>query len=120
MNPAIARRRHAKAATAHNGGDHSHTHQHGGHEINVGQKERQFSLIGGGILAAYGLLRGSISGLALAAVGGALAWRGYSGHCEVYHLLGHSTADSESGQELSQRTRQNAGRGQSVTADVPL
>jgi len=96
MNPAIARRRHAKAAAAHNQVGESQARQHGHHEINVGQNERQISLIGGGILAVCGLLRGSVSGLALAALGGALAWRGYSGHCEVYHILGHSTAEADS------------------------
>jgi len=53
------------------------------------------SMIGGTVLAAYGLLRGSFSGLALAAIGGALIWRGHTGHCEMYHMLGHSSASPE-------------------------
>jgi hypothetical protein len=120
MNPAIARRRHAKAAAARTHETGFHEHQHGSREINVGQTERQLSLIGGGILAAYGLFRGSLSGLALAALGGALAWRGYSSHCDVYHLLGHSSADEERGEGGFQNQQQHAGRGRSVTADVPL
>jgi len=67
--------------------------QHG--QINVGEFERQMSMIGGTVLAAYGLLRGSFSGLALAAIGGALIWRGHTGHCEMYHMLGHSSASAE-------------------------
>lgn len=65
--------------------------QHG--TINVGEFERQISMIGGTLLAGYGLLRGRLSGLALAAIGGALIWRGHTGHCEMYHMLGHSSAE---------------------------
>src|ERR1044071_550082 len=92
MNPAIARKRHAKAASMqeHHNGDRR---QQAEHRTNVGENERQISMIGGGVLAAYGLLRGSLSGLALAALGGALLWRGYTGHCEMYHALGYSTAE---------------------------
>lgn len=62
--------------------------------VNVGDMERQASLIGGGVLAVCGLLRGSMSGLALAALGGALIWRGHTGHCEMYHALGVNSAES--------------------------
>jgi hypothetical protein len=72
----------------------SRAHDHSGHsEINVGELERQFSLIGGTVLAVCGLMRGSLSGLALATLGGALIWRGHTGHCEMYHALGHSCAE---------------------------
>lgn len=97
MNPAIARKRRAKAQAmenTHRKHDHPHS-QDGGQEINVGQMERQASMFGGGLLAAYGLTRGSLTGLALAAIGGALLWRGYTGHCQMYQMLGHSTADKE-------------------------
>src|SRR5262245_23628119 len=59
---------------------------------NVGDIERWASVLGGGALTAYGLSRGSLSGLALALVGGGLAYRGLSGHCPVYGTLGLSTA----------------------------
>ena len=67
--------------------------QHG--TINVGEFERQISMIGGTVLAGYGLLRGRFTGLALAAIGGALIWRGHTGHCEMYHMLGHSSAGAD-------------------------
>jgi DUF2892 family protein len=109
MNPAIARRRHAKAAAkTHNGNGHST----GGHQsINVGDMERQFSMIGGTALAVYGLLHRSFTGLALAVIGGALIWRGHTGHCEMYHMLGHSSAgESHSFTGQSPNTqRQSAG-----------
>ena len=105
MNPNIARRRHEKAARAQQANDqhHANGHGHSGHaKINVGEAERQLSLLGGSVLAVCGLLRGSLSGLALAAIGGALIWRGHTGHCEMYHMLGHSTAEQDESRSRSQ------------------
>jgi len=61
--------------------------------INIGEAERQASMIGGTVLAVCGLLRGSLSGIALAAIGGALIYRGHTGHCQFYAALNHSSAD---------------------------
>ena len=55
-------------------------------------------MIGGTALAVYGLLRPSLSGLALAAIGGALIWRGHTGHCDVYQKLGYSSAENATGE----------------------
>jgi uncharacterized membrane protein len=60
--------------------------------INVGDMERIGSGVLGGGLALYGLSRGSVGGLALAAVGGALVYRAVTGKCQVYKALGISTA----------------------------
>lgn len=62
--------------------------------INVGETERMASLLAGGALALVGLTRGSLSGLGLAAIGGALAYRGMTGHCSLYGALGMSTAEA--------------------------
>jgi uncharacterized membrane protein len=62
--------------------------------VNVGTTERLLSLLGGGVLAAWGLSRRNTSGLLLAGVGAALAYRGASGHCDVYQALRLSSADS--------------------------
>ena len=59
---------------------------------NVSDPERWISVIGGSAIAAYGLKMRSIPGLVLSAVGGALVWRGATGHCAVYESLGLSTA----------------------------
>jgi len=56
--------------------------------INVGEGERLASMLAGGALAVYGLGRRSLGGLALAALGGALAYRGITGHCDAYEKLG--------------------------------
>lgn len=63
--------------------------------VNVGGSERWISLLGGGVLAAYGLTRGTTSGLLVGLAGAALAYRGYSGHCSVYQSLGMSTAERD-------------------------
>jgi uncharacterized membrane protein len=62
-------------------------------QTNVGQTERLISAIGGGALALYGLTRGSLGGVALAVVGGALVQRGVSGHCSVYDAMNVSTSE---------------------------
>lgn len=66
--------------------------------INVGETERTISLIAGGVLAALGLTRGSVSGLGLAALGGALLHRGSTGHCMGYSLLGINTSEKHGDQ----------------------
>ena len=60
---------------------------------NISDPERWISVIGGSAIAAYGLKMRSIPGLVLSAVGGALVWRGATGHCNVYESLGISTAE---------------------------
>jgi uncharacterized membrane protein len=63
--------------------------------INVSQPERWVSGIGGGLLAAYGLTRRSMGGFALAVLGGALVYRGASGHSSLYQALGVNTAAND-------------------------
>lgn len=60
---------------------------------NVGSRERWASGLGGGALALWGLRRASLPGLAVAAVGAALAWRGLGGSCALYRALGIDRAD---------------------------
>jgi uncharacterized membrane protein len=62
--------------------------------INVGMTERLLSVLAGGVLAGFGLSRKSTSGLLLAGLGGALVYRGTTGHCDVYQALRLSSADS--------------------------
>ncbi len=63
---------------------------------NVGETERWASMIGGGALALYGLTRGTLGGVTLALFGGALLYRGVSGHCNLYEAVGFNTADRAS------------------------
>jgi len=64
------------------------------HRVNVGETERLASVMGGSVLALLGLMRGGLTGSALAIGGGALVYRGITGHCEAYHALGVDTTDS--------------------------
>ena len=67
----------------------------GGGGTNVGRTERIASMAGGGLLAAYGLKRGGLGGILLAAGAVALVQRGVTGHCSVYQSLGVNTAGDE-------------------------
>ena len=86
--------------------------------VNVGDGERWLSAAGGAALGLFGLSRGSLGGLALAAAGGALVYRGLSGHCDVYQALDVSTAAPR-----GRTTSIAAGRGvkveQSLTINRP-
>jgi uncharacterized membrane protein len=69
-------------------------------DINVGETERLASVIGGGMLALGGLVfcPNTVGKLVSAALGGALAYRGLSGHCHLYDALGISSADKHGAQ----------------------
>src|SRR2546426_11074846 len=69
--------------------------------INVGDAERWVSGLGGGALALYGLTRGSVGGVALALLGGALVYRGVTGHCDIYQTLGTNTSTQGKGRMAS-------------------
>jgi hypothetical protein len=57
--------------------------------ININKQERQLSLAMGLALVGLGLGSGfKLRGLLMAAVGGAMAYRGATGHCHVYEALG--------------------------------
>src|SRR4051812_33502823 len=60
---------------------------------NVANGERWASLLGGGALALFGLSRGTLGGLGLAALGAGLLKRGATGQCELYSALGINTAE---------------------------
>lgn len=103
---------------------HGSGQQGGSGSMNVGKVERWASLIGGGALALDGLRRGGGGGVLTALIGGALVYRGATGHCPVYGSLGVSTAEGGaagqrsllgSGQSGSQQVRVEA----AVTIDRP-
>jgi len=59
---------------------------------NVGDVERLMSGLGAAALIAAGVKRGRWDGVAMVLLGGALAYRGITGHCHGYEALGVSTA----------------------------
>ena len=64
----------------------------GSARVNVGPTERALSSLGGAVLAGLGVGSGRLAGLALAALGGALIYRGSTGHCTLYAAAGINTA----------------------------
>lgn len=85
---------------------------------NISEPERWASVIFGSALAAYGLKRRSLPGLALSALGGALVWRGATGHCIVYEAAGVTTAE-EQGAQVSVPYGKGIRVEKSVTIDAP-
>src|SRR2546430_16728322 len=68
--------------------------------VNLADVERWASAIGGAALAAYGVKQlkdRSPAGAALAAAGGALIYRGATGHCHVYGAAGVNTTAGRAG-----------------------
>src|SRR5579884_4238813 len=59
--------------------------------VNVSATERWASVLGGGALAVWGLQKKSLPGLTMAALGGALVFRGATGHCDLYQAFGMHT-----------------------------
>jgi uncharacterized membrane protein len=84
--------------------------------VNVGEFERLVSAIGGGVLAGVGLSRGDETGLLMAAAGGALMYRGFTGHCHMYEALGINS----SGERHSPVASVAAGAGVKVTDAVTI
>jgi uncharacterized membrane protein len=84
--------------------------------VNVSDSERWISVLGGGALAILGLSRDSWLGLGLAALGGALAYRGVSGHCSLYQALDINT----SGKHQGRATSVDAGAGVKVEQSITI
>jgi uncharacterized membrane protein len=95
--------------------------KHGGRyrPINVGDGERFISAAGGGALSIYGLKRGGFAGLLMAIAGGALIYRGATGHSDIYKALSVSTAKRKG---LRASVKHGAGIKveKSVTIDKPV
>ena len=73
---------------------------------NVSPTERLVSGVAGGALIAYGVKQGGAIGVVLSLVGGGLALRGATGHCQVYDAMDVNTADT---QELQHRGASSKG-----------
>jgi len=83
--------------------------------VNVGEAERWFSLLGGGVLALEGMRRGTLTGAGLAIAGGALVYRGVTGHCSMYSALGMHTS-----QPTGEKARVPTGQGVKVVRAVTI
>jgi uncharacterized membrane protein len=72
-------------------GDSTEWHDAPAATMNVGGGERLASLAAGAGLIALGLSRRSLTGVAVAAVGGMLAYRGWTGKCSIYRARGYTS-----------------------------
>ena len=64
-------------------------------DTNVSPGERFVSAAAGGALIAFGLKQGGVLGTLLSLVGGGVALRGVTGHCQVYDAAGINTNTGE-------------------------
>lgn len=87
--------------------------------VNVGGVERLASVMAGSVLALYGtaraVTRGSLGGVSLALAGGALLYRGLSGHSYLYGALGIDRSGPVTGNlgvKIEKTIRVNAPRDQ--------
>lgn len=62
---------------------------------NVGAPERLVSAAAGGALLVYGVKQGGVGGTLLSVLGGAMLYRGATGHCHLYDAAGIDTANLE-------------------------
>jgi hypothetical protein len=62
--------------------------------VNVGERERWLSLLGGGLLALY-TVRRSLGTAVLLCGAGALLYRGLQGYCALYQTMGISTVSPD-------------------------
>jgi uncharacterized membrane protein len=62
---------------------------------NVAPIERIVSATAGGALIAFGLKQGGVVGTLLSVLGGGIALRGVTGHCQVYDAVGMNTNTGE-------------------------
>ncbi|WP_164100667.1 SRPBCC family protein [Candidatus Laterigemmans baculatus] len=104
------------ASALHAGGQPQETQHGGGHSLvphwaedwsshlpgrsailnppqNISNSERWASTAVGGLLTVFGLLRGKTAGYVAAGAGACLLYRGLTGHCYGYEMLGIDTAE---------------------------
>jgi uncharacterized membrane protein len=79
-----------------------------GAEANVGRTERNVSIAAGVALGVLALTKPlSMRGLLLAGLGGMLVYRGVSGHCALYRMLGISTGNAPNAPSAAPQTYNN-------------
>jgi uncharacterized membrane protein len=119
----------AVASLKHGWYDHASGYTSPASRVNVGRVERWLSMVAGGALAAYALKRRAIPGGTAALAGAALLYRGATGHCDLYQVLGINRAERHgTGMRADQGsdTRQQLGGGagilveESITIDKPV
>jgi uncharacterized membrane protein len=85
----------------------------GATDVNVSRAERLFSALAGGAAVAYAFKERGLGRLATAAAGGALVYRGITGHCPLYGAFDISTAGDT-------RNEFSGSRGVNVTESIQI
>jgi len=88
--------------------------------VSVGNAERWFLIIAGGALAAYGLSRRSIPGLATAIGGVALLVRGATSHCDARDSVSRSDAAAGDATRAALAGSRGINVEESVTINKPI
>ena len=82
---------------------------------NVGDSERMVSASAGAILLLQGLARRDLMGALIGGIGGALAYRGATGHCPAYQAAGVDTAADMNQEKVAARSRGTRGSPAGIT-----
>jgi uncharacterized membrane protein len=85
--------------------------------------ERWLSMVAGGVLTAYGLRQRKTPGGAAALAGAALLYRGATGYCDIYKVLGVDRAGGEVTGVFADRdsdTRRRLGGARGIHVDVSV
>ncbi len=69
------------------------SHSASANRVNIGRQERNWSIIGGAAIIGIGLAGRGLSRILGALIGGSLIYRGVSGHCHTYEMLGIDRRD---------------------------
>lgn len=97
----------------------SHPHETTLHVHNIGQVERWFALAGGGILTVYGLSKRSLPGALISLAGGAMLFRGATGHWPCAGMTDMAPFDTTHSASASVAHNQGLKIVRSVTLDCP-
>ncbi len=94
-----------------------------GTKVNVGKTERAVSIAAGSTIMLLGAKKGGWLGWTIAFLGGTLAYRGTSGHCDLNSLVGRNSNKADVGGE-HEKSKEIPGHGgilvhRSVTINKP-
>jgi len=99
--------------------DHVARRRRGAH-VNIDEGERWASLVGGSILAVFGLSRGGRAGAVAALAGGALIYRAARGHSQIYEALGLQSEPTHVAQVMSLAHRRGVTVRRTVAINKPV
>ena len=85
---------------------------------NVSPTERLVSGVAGGALIAFGAKRGDALGVLLSIVGGGLALRGATGHCQVYDAMEINTADDSQAKHFGAGSKKSPFSNSALTGKI--